>query len=121
MKKITNKEKYYWKVVRKDQTLPGLYKSCVIDYGRYSLKYKIGRPTKSAMKENGILVFNTKKNARDFNRKQNGKIFKCKVKGREIKFPVFYSIYELELGNRVPSHVIFPFGTRSFPSVTLVK
>ena len=118
--KKTNK-KYYWKVVKKDNALPGWYRSCVIGYGIYSLTYKIGISTKSAMKENGIFVFDTREDARDFRRNEGGTIFKCKVEGEEIECPTFYAIWDLKKGRRVGMDDSFPQGTKSFPSVTLVK
>lgn len=119
--KKTNK-KYYWKVVRPINSYsPGIFKSCVIGIGIYSLLYKIGVPTKSAMKENGIFVFETRKNARKFNCNQGGTIFKCEVEGEEIKCPKFYNIYDLENNNKYLASHSFPEGTRSFPSVTLIK
>ena len=116
--KKTNK-KYYWKVVK--FVSPGVYRSCVISMGKYSLNYQVGIPTKSPMKENGIFVFNTRESARDFRRNEGGTIFKCKVEGEEIECPTFYAIWDLKKGRRVGMDDSFPKGTKSFPSVTLVE
>lgn len=119
------KKKYYWKVVK--SVLPEIYKiyrSCVISEGKYSLEYRVGIPTKSAMKENGIFVFDTRENARYFKHNEGGIIFKCEVEGNEIECPTFYAIWDLKIGERIVIDYgddSFPEGTKSFPSVTLVK
>jgi len=120
-------QKYYWKLVSVTRN-PELFTSCIIKCGIYSLRYKIGIPTTSAMSENGIFVFNTRKNAREFetNLCQPGsryKIFKCTVQGEEITNPRYYNTYVL--GNfeekEISTTARFPEGTKSFPAVTLVK
>ena len=116
--KKTNK-KYYWKVVK--VVSPGIFKSCIISKGIYSLYYGVGVPTKSPMTENGIFVFDTRESARDFKPNEGGTIFKCEVEGKEIEHPTFYDIWDLKTGRRVGLNGSFPNGTRSFPLVTLVK
>jgi hypothetical protein len=116
--KKTNK-KYYWKVVK--FVSPEVYRSCVISKGKYSLEYRVGVPTKSLMKENGIFVFDTRESAIDFRRNEGGTIFKCEVEGNEIECPTFYAIRELKMGGRIGMDDSFPEGTKSFPSVTLIK
>ena len=117
------KKKYYWKAVKVES--PGLFKSCYINDGRYSLKYRIGISTQSAMIENGIFVFDTRKNARKFISqlfdRKNKRIFKCKVEGEEIKNPVLYDTLDLMNNKKSYQYGRFPDGTRSFPSVTLIK
>jgi len=118
------KKKYYWKVVR--VVSPRTFKSAYINKGDYSLTYKVGIPTKSPMEENGIFVFGTRKNARNFIKfdlaYKTLRIFKCKVEGEEIPNPIRYVTMWLSYGEKHKSIISsFPFGTKSFPSVTLIK
>ena len=119
------KKKYYWKVVRILDT--GIYGSCIIKSGKYSLYYNIGIPTKSAMDENGIFVFNTRESARRFKNDifdpdcMYVKIFKCEVHGKEVNNPTYYSTLALIDGCKRDFGISFPRGTKSFPSITLIK
>lgn len=119
------KQKYYWKVVKIVTDTSGAYASALISGGKYHLFYHIGVPTKSAMQENGIFVFTTRKQARNFRSnllfKRNMRIFKCEVEGKEIKNPVYYSTLDLTINRKHYLGYIFPQGTRSFPSITLIK
>ena len=117
------KKKYYWKVVEITHT-PGIYASCYITRGDYHLLYHIGIPTQSVMKENGVFVFDTRKNARNFAAGlgcSGTKIFKCKVKGKEIKNPVYYDPIDLKNNKKVTGYCPFPSGTKSFPAITLIE
>ena len=119
-------QKYYWKLVRINKNDPTTFTSSIIRSGKYALSYKIGIPTKSAMDENGIFVFNTRKNARAFKGniyQFSGRIFKCTVQGKEILNPVYYNSYILtNFDKKEPSTInTFPEGTKSFPAITLVK
>jgi hypothetical protein len=117
-------QKYYWKLVRINENDPTTFTSFIIKRGKYSLIYKIGERTESAMDENGVFVFNTRKNARKFRKNTCSlgvKIFKCMVHGKEISNPVYYSIAGLDRGQKYQHPFSFPEGTKSFPSITLVK
>lgn len=119
------KKKYYWKAVTIVTDTDGAYASAFISGGKYRLFYHIGVPIKSAMKENGIFVFNTRKQARNFRShlllKHNVRIFKCEVEGKEIQRPVYYDVSELTINKKRVIGYSFPCGTRSFPSITLIK
>jgi len=116
-------QKYYWKIVR-PINYSDAFTSCIIR-GKYSLRYKIGERTESAMDENGVFVFNTRKHARKFKNSvcsPGVKIFKCMVHGKEITDPVYYFTIDLSEGNKYKSiYTKFPDGTKSFPAITLVK
>lgn len=119
------KKNYYWKVVRVTPIL-GTYKSSFIRQGKYCLYYKVGIPTKSAMSENGIFVFETRKQARSFSKnfcKKTFRIFKCKIHGPEVKNPIFYDTWNLMFTDKKSTghYSSFPNGTRSFPSITLIE
>ena len=118
-------KKYYWKIVM-DSFEPGVFTSCIIDEGQYCLTYKVGERTKSAMDENGIFVFDTRKNARAFQRSMcisDSRIFKCTVQGEECYYPVYYNSYVLKHFDMKESSTTnkFPDGTKSFPAITLIK
>lgn len=53
--------------------------------------------------------------------RRNMRIFKCKVEGKEIKNPIYYDTYDLVLGKKIYQGLWFPIGTKSFPSITLIK
>ena len=116
-------QKYYWKLVRPTDDFD-TFTSCIIR-GKYSLRYKLGERTESAMDENGVFVFNTRKDARRFKNSiysPGVKIFKCMVHGKEIFDPVYYFTIDLTEGNKFKSvYTKFPQGTKSFPAITLVK
>ena len=119
------KKKYYWKVVKIITDTGGAYASAFISGGKYRLFYHIGVPTKSAMKRNGVFVFNTRKQARNFRShlllRHSMRIFKCEVDGKEILSPVYYNTLDLTINKKHLLGYMFPRGTRSFPSVTLIK
>jgi len=119
-------QKYYWKVVSLVGNDPNEFTSCVIKHGIYSLRYEIGKRTKSAMTENGIFVFDTRKNARQFKHTlffSTTRIFRCMVHGKEIIHPIFYATYELNRYGKKSQFTrrTFPKGTKSFPAITLIK
>jgi len=120
------KKKYYWKVVAVD-SIKKEYISSIIRVGCYKVIYKVGEFVKSSVEENGLMVFNTRAQARDFKQKvwniANPTIFKAEVNGEEITNPTYYTISCLQDGVcSLPyfSH-IFPNGTRCFPEVKLIK
>ena len=114
---MTNKTKYYWKVVRNKD---GKYVSCIIKRGRYKVTYKVGQYVSATIKENGLFVFKTRKNAREF-AAPTEMIFKVKVRGEQIFNPNIYRTDDLEDNIKNPICLTLPEGTCHFPEVMLVK
>ena len=120
------KEKYYWKVVKVDNS--GLYTSAAIETGKYLLFYEVGKQT-TALSQ-GVFVFTTRHQARIYkggNETQFSryKILKVRVTGEEIKNPEFYSLYQLELGRLIFHTSLitadFPKGTKCFKSIIPIE
>ena len=115
-------KKYYWKVVR---VIDGKYVSCIIREGPFKVMYKLGEFVKASVPGTGLMVFNTRENARRFKscfEEHTPTIFKVEVSGTEVVNQPHYSYYNLKKGIIEISPISgFPEGTVAFPEVMLVE
>lgn len=118
--KTMKTKKIYWKVVNYYSPYKSI--SAVVSWGKFCSHYEIGKITKSKVPETGLLVFDTREQARNFKNLYGQAILKVVPAGKEIFYPVYYDPFSMRNNDEknASSNSMFPPGTRAFDAVKVI-